>query len=128
MGSADATDSKVSLMAFQIDSFKNQFTEVAILPPYCSFGELALISNKPRAATIRAKSDCHFAVLGKDDYQKILGSMQLKRLYQKVDFLKTIPMFSKWHKEALIKLSYFFKEKKFKRNYSVFKEGQPAMN
>jgi hypothetical protein len=28
-----------------------------------SFGELALIHNKPRAATIRCHTNCHFATL-----------------------------------------------------------------
>ena len=44
---------------------EENYKEVAILPAGTSFGELALISHKPRAATIRAKEDWHFAVLEK---------------------------------------------------------------
>ena len=33
-----------------------------------SFGELALIKNKPRAATIKCNEDCHFAIMSKSDY------------------------------------------------------------
>lgn len=46
--------------------------EVAKLGIGKSFGELALINNKPRAATIKCASDCHFAVMNKDTYQRIL--------------------------------------------------------
>jgi CRP-like cAMP-binding protein len=33
----------------------DKYNEVTVLPAGSSFGELALISSKPRAATIRAK-------------------------------------------------------------------------
>ena len=67
-----------SSMAFQIQKFKDRFIEVATLPKHSSFGELALISNKPRAATIRAKTDWYLAVLSKEDYKKIYGLVQPK--------------------------------------------------
>jgi CRP-like cAMP-binding protein len=37
-----------------------------------AFGELALIKNKPRAATIKCLEDCHFAVMQKIDFDKVL--------------------------------------------------------
>lgn len=48
------------------------FIEFTQLKSGKSFGELALIKNKPRAATIRCVEDCHFAVMSKDDYEKVL--------------------------------------------------------
>jgi CRP-like cAMP-binding protein len=56
-----------------------------------SFGELALINSKPRAATIKCPSDTHFAVLSKLDYTKILGKIESAALYKLVDFLKAMP-------------------------------------
>lgn len=35
------------------------------------FGELALISNKKRAATITCMTDCHFAVLDRESFRVI---------------------------------------------------------
>ena len=43
----------------------------------CSFGELALMENKPRAATIICEEDCHFAILEKEFFNGIL-SINLK--------------------------------------------------
>ena len=40
-----------------------KFVEVAQLHGGSFFGELALIGNKPRAATIKCKTDCYMATL-----------------------------------------------------------------
>lgn len=45
-----------------------------------SFGELALIYGTPRAATIRAKTDCVLWAIDRDSYSRILmGSTIRKR-------------------------------------------------
>lgn len=46
-------------------SDNHKYTQVAILSAGQSFGELSLISHKPRSATIRCIEDCRFAVLSK---------------------------------------------------------------
>jgi CRP-like cAMP-binding protein len=48
------------------------FIDFKIIKTGASFGELALITNKPRAATINCMQDCHFAVMAKSDYEKVL--------------------------------------------------------
>ena len=56
------------------------FFEVVSLKSGKSFGELALIKNKPRAATIKCSEDCHFAVMNKTDYERILSKIEQKNL------------------------------------------------
>jgi CRP-like cAMP-binding protein len=65
--------------------------EVAICSEGSSFGELALLKNKPRTATIRCKTDTHCAVIDKESYQKIIKQIQEKQLNEKIEFLKTLP-------------------------------------
>lgn len=48
-------------------------TEVKILNTGSSFGELALIDKKPRAATIICREDCQFGVLDKVSFERILS-------------------------------------------------------
>ena len=48
-------------------------TDVRTLQMGASFGELALIDNRPRAATVICKSNCYFAVLEKDHFNIILS-------------------------------------------------------
>lgn len=48
---------------------------VGKLAPGSSFGELALLSNKPRAATIESLTDIVLGVLYKKDYKRILKQL-----------------------------------------------------
>jgi hypothetical protein len=77
-------------------------------------------------ATIRAKTNSHFAVLEKEDYVKIVKTLEQNKLTKKVEFLKTLPIFQKWHKDYLNTFSFSFKEKIFGRNHKVIKEGLPS--
>eukprot|EP00753_Platysulcus_tardus_P016902 PLAT6116.1.p1 GENE.PLAT6116.1~~PLAT6116.1.p1 ORF type:complete len:714 (-),score=221.41 PLAT6116.1:1396-3339(-) len=58
-----------------------------------SFGELALSSERPRAATIVTSLPCHFACIDKADYQRILDDMHSKEHAETLDFLCNVPMF-----------------------------------
>jgi len=57
------------------DNFGGTLSEVKVLTAGSSFGERALIDNKPRLITVRCKEECHFAVLDKKDYTHILSSI-----------------------------------------------------
>ena len=46
-----------------------------------SFGELALINDAPRLATIVCEIDCSFAVLNKADYKSILLEAEKKKVF-----------------------------------------------
>ena len=88
------------------------------------FGELALISNRPRAATVMCREDCHFAVLGKEQYTDILGKVQKELLADKVRLIRLHPFFKKWGKDAILHLSYYFKQRGLKANQPLFLQGQ----
>ncbi len=51
--------------------------QVKLLTAGASFGELALIDNKPRAATIIAKEHTILAVLDKNNYKNILSNFKI---------------------------------------------------
>lgn len=60
---------------------------VAKLNDGASFGELALIDNKPRTATIRCLKNCHFIILSRHDYERILGTIVRKLHLDRIAFL-----------------------------------------
>lgn len=101
-------------------------TQVGLMSKGDAFGELALLHNKPRAATIRCLTDCHFAVLDKNDYVKTLAKVHETKLTQKIDFLLSLPMFKSWTRGSMQKLSYYFKEKAFTRRQVLVKSGDFA--
>ena len=70
--------------------------EVAQIIKGQSFGELSLIYDQPRAASIQAKTDCHFAVLEKDAYAAILLKEGTQEIESTIKILRTCPMFAMW--------------------------------
>lgn len=95
--------------------------EVKEVHPGESFGELALITNASRAATVQCKSDCQFAVLEKKDYLRILGKLEQVKLDEIVDFLLSLPLFHGWGKQATQRISYYFTPIKYIRKQFVYR-------
>ena len=63
------------------------FVEVHKLTVGQSFGELALLGQeKHRAATIHTLSDCYFATIARDDYQRALKRIENKQIEDRVEF------------------------------------------
>lgn len=52
-----------------------------------SFGELALMNNTRRSATIVTLEDCDFGVIAKKDFDKVMGKILKKKFANKVAFL-----------------------------------------
>lgn len=74
-----------------------------------------MISNKPRAATIKCLSECYFLTLQKSDYDQILGKLSEAALSRQIDFLKHMPQFRSWSRNALGKVTYYLKREEFRR-------------
>ena len=100
--------------------------EVGDLEVGKSFGELALIKNKPRAATIVCRQNCSFAVMDRNDYKKVLGKLEQKNMNRLTDFLYSLPFFLNWRRGSLQKFQYFLSHKQYIRNQTVFKENEPS--
>lgn len=100
--------------------------EVAVLGKGKHFGELALTTNKPRAATVRAITTTHLMVLSKHDYMKVLSHFEEANLREFVGFLRNLPAFMNWPVNSLTRLTYYLPKKTFLRNQVVFKEGDPS--
>ena len=113
-------------------------TEIKVLSVGASFGELALMEKKPRAATIRCKEDSCFAVLDKKNFELILSKdknsfallkslfveeVEQKKLYQQVEFFATMKIFSKWSYNAVKTLFLYTDQRRFNLNQIIFKEG-----
>ena len=89
---------------------KNSFT-FKILKPITegshgmAFGELALLNDKPRSATIITLEDTHFAILLKEDFKKIMAKSLKNKFASNVKFLDSFPFIQNLTKMAKEKLS-----------------------
>jgi cAMP-binding proteins - catabolite gene activator and regulatory subunit of cAMP-dependent protein kinases len=106
-----------------------ELKKVAELGAGAPFGELAIMEDtlKPRAATIVAKEDCHFATLERKPYRAILGKYHRLETFAKVSFLSQLHIFKGWTFHEMKTWMYLFERKeKYLRKSVVYKEGDPA--
>ena len=87
------------------------------------FGDMGLLLNKPRSATILCLEDCHLAVLSKNDYINILKQSEQQKINNMLEFFQK-NMFPTAGKESIMRLIKMFEETKtFHYGEYVFKEG-----
>ncbi|KAL4496246.1 hypothetical protein ABPG72_012983 [Tetrahymena utriculariae] len=88
-----------------------------------SFGELALLEKKPRAASILCHTDLHVAVLVKEDFDQILKNFEEQKLTQAAEFLDQVQPFSKWNQRRQITLYMNSHAEFYKINQVIYQEG-----
>jgi CRP-like cAMP-binding protein len=62
-----------------------------------SFGELALINNRRRLATIISDANTHVAIIRKADYNKILQKIDEIKILREMGFFASLPLFVGWN-------------------------------
>lgn len=100
--------------------------EVAELTPGHSFGELALLQDTPRAASILCKEKTVLAVLRKEHFDSVLKEAETRKLNEKLAVLRSVPALQGWSRLSLSKLTYYLKERYYKRGHVVYSEGDSA--
>jgi hypothetical protein len=65
-------------------------------------------------------------VLSKDDYNRVIGAKEKRIYYEKINFLKNLPVFSLVTRTFLGKLTYYFEYKKCIKGAYLYKEGDSA--
>jgi CRP-like cAMP-binding protein len=93
-----------------------------------AFGELALLHNKDRAATIQTRENTLLAVLEKADFIRILHKIEDKRLRSKAEFLRSLRAFAEWSELRMERLVYFFQEMTCSKGQIVYRKGDPPDN
>ena len=102
--------------------------EVAQYGAGYSFGELALINNKPRAATVYVRSSRGImAVLNKRDYLRVLGDNFKQMVDEKISRIQQFDYFKPFSKFKLRALVYYFKEMTgdaaYTRDQYIYRQG-----
>ena len=97
---AQFTGEDYAAKTMQLNKYRrfNWFVEVLTLTSGHSFGELALINNAPRQATIKTLSKCSFVTISRKDYSRVLEKLEAKAIEQRVLFFKQMPFLKHWTK------------------------------
>ena len=85
------------------------------------FGELALLYNIPRAASVIALTDTSLIKIDKMPFTKYLKNVFEGQLQDQIEFLQICPIFNKMPKELLIKLGIRSVIKKFATGQIILK-------
>lgn len=88
-----------------------------------AFGELALLYNAPRAATIIANEECLLWKLDRETFNHIVKESANKKRARYDEFVKQVPILSTMEPYERSKLSDAFKEIKIRANHHIIKQG-----
>jgi CRP-like cAMP-binding protein len=116
---------KHSTTSSQEEENKGFFT-IAALSDGHAFGELALIQQKPRMATVRASQKSHIMILTKEAFEVVIGKMEKRILNDKINFLRSIPVFALLTKNSIAKITCSLSKKIVPKDMYLYKENDPA--
>ncbi|KAG2946159.1 hypothetical protein PC117_g7851 [Phytophthora cactorum] len=103
-------------------------TELAILDPGDYFGEMALLSDMPRNASIYAKGSVKCLSLGRQEFDSILGPLtDVLDRNSRIRILRTIPAFATKSQEALDYAVSQLEIKAFQDSQCIFRQGDTAV-
>jgi cGMP-dependent protein kinase len=87
------------------------------------FGEMALLNNSGRLATIHARHLCHLWALDRKTFRKVLADQERKAMMEKVAFLKGVSLFNGMSDTTMEKIADVMKLLTFEPKQRLFKQG-----
>ncbi|CAG0884400.1 unnamed protein product [Cyprideis torosa] len=96
---------------------------LSVLAPGKVFGELAILYNCKRTATIKATTDCKLWAIERQCFQTIMMRTGLIRQAEYTDFLKSVPTFKKLSEDTLIKIADVLEETFYRKGDYIIRQG-----
>jgi len=91
--------------------------------PGRAFGELAILYNTKRNATIRAVTSAKVWVINRRGFQLIMMRTRLKDIEEKVKFLRNNPLLKELNREILVKMSDLLQVEFFPPGHCIIRQG-----
>lgn len=96
---------------------------IAFINPGKSFGEMALLNNAVRQATVRATQSCRLWCLSRRDFREVAAAQERAKLEEKLRFLKTIELFEKLVDSSLERIAEVMIMKTYQLGDKIIRQG-----
>ena len=103
-----------------------KFRQLSILGPGEAFGELSLLTNQLRAATVICLTDCKFATLSRQDYFWSIGQEARKKLQENIKTLRGFRLFQQLSSEILAMIHQLMVPETYNHGQVVYTQGSPV--
>ena len=91
-----------------------------------SFGELALLYNAPRSASIKANEECKMWAINRNLFRKLVETMNSSDFEENRKFLDLIPLFESLTSEQKNSITSVLSSQKFSPGQAIVSEGDPG--
>ncbi|XP_063691403.1 cGMP-dependent protein kinase 1-like isoform X5 [Bolinopsis microptera] len=111
-----------ALQEGQLEVIKNSKV-LTVMGPGRVFGELAILYNCTRTASIRALTDCKLWELDRTLFQAIMMKTGQAKQKQHLDFLKSVKLLQDVPEAKLVKIADALEEEIFKKDEYIIRQG-----
>ena len=122
LGGMNKTDFDTSLVFNESGLIK--FDLVCRLKEGSMFGELALIYNQPRLATIISLCDADMATMDRRNFQRILGALSRQEDQKKIEFIEKEILKEKDYSSLAHTIGINFVKRTVQKNKTLFTQGE----
>jgi len=120
-------EGEVGSMVYVMEEGKVEVTKeghkLCNMGPGKVFGELAILYNCTRTASVKALVNCKVWAIDRQCFQSIMMRTALQRQKQHLDFLKSVPSFTSLPEETLAKIADVLQEVHYENGEYVIRQG-----
>ncbi|CAG2114390.1 unnamed protein product, partial [Medioppia subpectinata] len=121
------TEGEVGSIVFVMEEGSVEVTKggkfLSKMGPGKVFGELAILYNCTRTATVKALTDCKLWAIERQCFKAIMVKTGLIRQKEYMDFLKTVPMLNKLGDETIAKIVDVLEETTYQKGDYIIRQG-----
>ncbi|EAS02812.2 cyclic nucleotide-binding domain protein (macronuclear) [Tetrahymena thermophila SB210] len=88
-----------------------------------AFGEISLMTNSSRTATMVCREDTYLMTLNKQGFEKIVGAYHEYIVRERLAFLQRFSFFKEIHPSKLLSILLFMNIEKFEQKNVIYKQG-----
>lgn len=100
--------------------------QVMTVDQWGSFGELALIYGTPRAATVKAITDCTLWRIDRITYRRVVMGAQIRKRKLYESFLEKVPILATLQKYELLTVADALETANFSDGEVIIRQGDPG--